>query len=196
MAPGKKLRFNSMVDEISEVDGNSPTTLSPALRTGTCLPLDFSLPSAVFRADHRLDNVLLEKPACIPTRTHATISVSSAHSAEELCTFDVVHKVQGEPITVGDVLSCIHENLRQPEPSSFEPPAEGDIEWFHARRVRTLGGFLDHLDPVVRRDARDAERDAGVRLVDWFCGDVRFNGVVVRSDLWEVVLGPEERYNA
>lgn len=199
--PPKKLRFNPIVDECEEreSDDAQPTILHSALRPGECLALDFSLPSSVFRADPRLDSALMSKPACSPPESLVTIRVASAHAPRGLCTFPVIHNPEGEPVTVGDVLTTIRDKLRQ-----LEATTDRDVEVYHARRVRSVDAYLGDLDAATRRETRKTEEAAGPRRVDHLRGNVLFDGVVLKSarlpraepDCWLVDLQPSSRYAA
>ncbi|KAJ7785175.1 hypothetical protein DFH07DRAFT_4474 [Mycena maculata] len=196
MAP-KQLRFNPTVDEYEERD-DQPTCasgsipiLQSALRPGQCLALDFSLPSAFFRADPRLNHTLMSKPACNPPQSRVTVRVASAHSEHGLCTFPVVHNPEGDAVTVGDVLTAIRDKLRQ-----VDATTDGNAQWYHARRVRTVDQYAGNLHAAERRETQRAEEAAGTRRVDRLLGDVIFNGIVVCPErgYWRVDLQASSRY--
>ncbi|KAJ7264535.1 hypothetical protein B0H12DRAFT_1230724 [Mycena haematopus] len=134
MSP-RRVRFSETVDEFehkSEVLLNTPI-LHSSLRPNECEPLDFSLPSVLLRADPPLDLAVLNEPACAPLYPEVHIRVPSADGTRGLCIIALPI-----PCTVGDVLTTLHDNLRQPESSNGW---ENDLEWYHTRRVDTLPNY-------------------------------------------------------
>ncbi|KAF7354233.1 hypothetical protein MVEN_01111100 [Mycena venus] len=196
----KNLRFNPDVDVYDEIYIASPAlkasngpgltvpVLDAALQPGrACPPVDFSLPSAVFRADPHLDDALLGRPACQPPVYEVHIRVLSADGIHGLCNIAVVHNPRYEPVTVGDVLSTIRDKLRQTEAC-----AEQDVRWYYAKRVETLDGYCSNLETNRK------ERTEGTRRVDRLRGNVLFTGIAVPSPAeprkWQLQLAFSPRY--
>ncbi|KAJ7075205.1 hypothetical protein B0H15DRAFT_806360 [Mycena belliarum] len=181
----KRLRFNPVVEEYearqlpdpptcrSPVPG-SPPVLSHKLLPKSCLRLDFSLPSSVFRATPELDLITLSKSAFTPPLTCVTIRIPATPALDEspgLCKFLVLHNPEGEPVTVGDVLTTILDKLREPE-VNISP---GVLSHF-MRRVETVESYGHGLDASARQENKRAEERAGTRRVDRLQGHVLFAG--------------------
>ncbi|KAJ7851245.1 hypothetical protein B0H14DRAFT_829729 [Mycena olivaceomarginata] len=201
----KCLRFNQTVEvyEHPETETESPSNAAPpratapvlhsTLRPGECSPLDFSLPADVFIADPRLDNTLLTKSACTPPQREVYVRVPSANGPRGLCNIGVAHSPATECVTVGDVLTAIHNALRQKEVS-----VEKDVRRHHERRVATLEQYCSALDKPTRAKIDLDEATGGTRRVDQLRGNVLFAGIIVPSpevpSKWELRLEFSERY--
>ncbi|KAJ7107981.1 hypothetical protein C8R43DRAFT_1163366 [Mycena crocata] len=153
------------------------STLSPA----HALPLDFSLPSAVFHHHPALTETLLSAPACIPPPNVVYIHIKAGVFKEEL---EVKHTPSGQTVTVGDVLSTVHHRLRTFYPYPI-PSAAVD---YTRRRITTANGHC----------ARQDTESSHPRLVDGLCGSTIFAGLEVRLgqpvNYWEMKIEKPRRY--
>ncbi|KAF8153648.1 hypothetical protein K438DRAFT_1987451 [Mycena galopus ATCC 62051] len=189
--PTKQVRFSEIVDQYE--DRTEPCNLHPALCPEGCIPgLDFSMPSVLFRANSRLESALLNMPAYTPPIdiSEVQIRVLYAGGMRGLCTIAI------PPIsTVGDVLTTIHEKLRQPV---LDVPAGENIDWYHSQRVKTLDAYCSALNKRARRDTNSMEAATGMRRLDLLRGKVLFAGIVVpditEPHKWELILESCERY--
>ncbi|KAF7341731.1 hypothetical protein MSAN_02071900 [Mycena sanguinolenta] len=196
----RRVRFSETVEEYEHEDENPlnlPPPLTPilvphsALRPNECEPLDFSLPSTLLRTDSRLDSTILDEPACALAYPEIHIRVPSSNGMRGLCTVALL-----TPCTVGDVLTALHNNLRQP-PETREG-VEQDVEWFHSRRVDTLASYCADLDKLTRLEIISTEAATGARRIDLLRGKVSFAGTTVPDPTephrWELLLDFAQRY--
>ncbi|KAJ7644467.1 hypothetical protein FB45DRAFT_1053224 [Roridomyces roridus] len=143
----------------------------------------------------------------MPPQTQITIRIAAVGSSRGLCVLGISSRNrQGEAdfITVGDVLTTIHDTLRQQlSLQEADSAARGaDVQRYRVHRVSTVDTYLEasHLDPGTCRDVKRAEVITGVRRVDLLRGAVMFDGIVVKSkspgkpEMWLVGLTPAERY--
>ncbi|KAJ6453780.1 hypothetical protein C8R45DRAFT_1038858 [Mycena sanguinolenta] len=201
MAP-KRVRFSGTVEEYeheNEDPPNPPSPLTPilvlhsALRPNECEPLDFSLPSTLLRTDSRLESMILDEPACAPAPSNSEIHirVPSPDGTRGLCTVALP-----TPCTVGDILTTLHNNLRQPHEA--REGVEQDVQWYHSRRVATLADHCAGLDKPKQLDIISVEVTTGTRRVDLLRGQVLFAGIVVPDPTephrWELLLDFAQRY--
>ncbi|KAF7341743.1 hypothetical protein MSAN_02073100 [Mycena sanguinolenta] len=192
----KRVRFSETVEEYEHEKANLPSLLTPifvihsALRPNECEPLDFSLPSTLLRTNSGPESMVLDEPACAPLHPEVHIRVLSADDTRGLCTVALP-----TPCTVGDVLTTLHHNLRQPE---MREDLQQGTEWYHSRRVGTLAHHCAGLDKLTRIDVISAEATTGTRRVDLLRGKVLFAGITVPDPTephkWELLLNFAQRY--
>ncbi|KAJ7150121.1 hypothetical protein C8R43DRAFT_1128171 [Mycena crocata] len=202
LPPKRQVRFNPTVEEYEDREFPTPTpngepdgtALTPVLHAAlspgdACLQLDFSLPSAIFRASTQLDEALLSEPACTPPVAEVNIRIASVDRTQGICRMCVLHSPKGEAVTVGDVLTTIRTALREPEIVSDQ-----DVQWPHARRLATLEEYETNVDAKTMRAVLKIEKAAGTRRVDRLLGDVQFAGITVEPQCWQLHLRFSERY--
>ncbi|KAF8186073.1 hypothetical protein K438DRAFT_1973448 [Mycena galopus ATCC 62051] len=164
--------------------------LHPALTPAQALQLDFSFPSAAFRANPQLTQTLLDAPACQPKQGVLHLSIGAGRYTAEL---DIVHNPPGRTVTVGDVLGAIQNHLRQ-----YDRGAPREAAPYTQRRIETVNGYCPTLDARTKAGQIAAEAQGRGRFVDRLLGHTRFAGLTPRlggpDNCWEVELVIPERY--
>ncbi|KAJ7106556.1 hypothetical protein C8R44DRAFT_885845 [Mycena epipterygia] len=173
-----------------------PTTLEvhPALNPENALQLDFSFPSDAFRKNPQLTDALLAEPACTPPRAALCVRIAAGAFKERL---GIKHEPQGEPVTVGDVLTTIQKRLRSYDYGA----APQEAQPYKQRRIETVNGYREGRESRDRRQEAAnvaAEREGNGRLVDHLLGNTLFAGLAVQlgqpDHCWQLQLKIPERY--
>ncbi|KAJ7660192.1 hypothetical protein DFH06DRAFT_391738 [Mycena polygramma] len=161
-------------------------SIHPSLMPELALKLDFSFPSAAFRANPQLTRTLLNEPACHPPQSMLYLRISAGHYQAN---FDVRNPQHGQ-VTVGDVLTVIQHRLRQYDHGN----APREAAPYKDRRIATVNGYCSIRD----RATIEAERRAGGRFVDHLLGHTLFAGLTPqlgqRDNCLQVELAIPARY--
>ncbi|KAJ6465560.1 hypothetical protein C8R47DRAFT_954142, partial [Mycena vitilis] len=139
-------------------------SIHPSLTPELALKLDFSFPSAAFRANPQLTQALLDEHACKPPQSVLYLGISAGHYKAN---FDVRNPRRG--VTVGDVLTVIQKHLRQYDFGN----APREAAPYRDRRIATVNGYCSIRD----RATIEAEGLAGGRFVDHLLGHTLFAGL-------------------
>ncbi|KAJ7160470.1 hypothetical protein C8R46DRAFT_1108193 [Mycena filopes] len=178
---------------LSSGRGQPRFVLHPALTPADALQLDLSFPSVEFRANPQLTQSLLDSPACHPPRTTLTIHIA-AGAFDKSVIVKHTHGEVGQPVTLGDVLTKIQNELRQYDNNQGPPEARLYME----RRIETVNGYCDRRDRRVEAEKVKAERQGPGRFVDHLFGQTQFAGLTVQQgkpdDHWELQLAVPLRY--
>ncbi|CAK5282132.1 unnamed protein product [Mycena citricolor] len=128
------------VDEDASDSNEQEATASPHFAV---LRLDMSLPSSTFRGTLGPHQALLDTPACSPPTTALFLRLDTGLVRAKIEVRSC--KAAGAAVTVGDVLTAVHAELRKPDGGGT--PAEA-LPYARQRIIAQGGGgarIVDHL---------------------------------------------------